>query len=53
MEHFSMFSYVFKSKELGLILNANDFDVEQINIMYEILSFAKEREQRKVNGRKT
>lgn len=51
MEHFAMFSYVFKSKELGLVLNANDFDVEQIDVMYEILAFGKEREKRKVNGR--
>jgi hypothetical protein len=53
MEHFTMYAWVMKCKELGLRLNAVDFDVDQINVMYEILAVNREIEQRKSNVRKT
>jgi len=53
MEHFTMYSFVIKCKELGIALNAEDFDLEQINVMFEILTIAGERERRKANGGKT
>lgn len=53
MEHFTMYSFVIKCKELGIALDYKDFDVEQINIMFEILTVAGERAKRKADGRKT
>jgi hypothetical protein len=50
MEHFTMFAYVFKCKELGLSLHANDFDVEQIDSMYEIMRINIEKEKRKAKA---